>query len=460
MVVANVKTNGEIMKSTITKLALTAGLTLSALTAQATTIDILALYTPGATSKYNGNPETRINHLINVTNQIYADSNLDLNLRVVHTAEVNYSDTNNAQRALQDMTYDRHKAFSNVDALRDQFGADMVILYRPYKSSHGSCGIAWVGGNRTNGDFSAYYQKDYAFSHVAMDTCGDYVTAHELGHNMGLRHSRLQDGVGGTYDHALGHGEYGNFVTVMAYPSAFGINSAKDKIYKFSSPNLQCKNAACGVNKSSNKGADAVHALSVSAPQIADYFATKVDGDSNNNNDGDNRNKPEQPTTTLSELKQDWINAKNQFKTSNNAFKTAFKTYQNAEKAVKKAEKTYTKNYKNYQKAAKNVDKTYQKLIQSVNTYNAQARRVSAKKRQQLYKKYVKANSNYNKAVRKYQNSINKVNASVAPINTARANVEPLKQAYEQAKSQRDQDKASMISAKKAYTDGKKNGLA
>ena len=57
-------------------------------------------------------------------------------------------------------------------------------------ASHGSCGVAWVGGS--NGAMSAGH-KAYMFAHVAINSCGDFVTAHELGHrdtNMLYRHYR------------------------------------------------------------------------------------------------------------------------------------------------------------------------------------------------------------------------------------------------------------------------------
>ena len=38
---------------------------------------------------------------------------------------------------------------------------------------------------------------------------------------MGLSHSHLEDGSGGTFNFSTGYGVEGQFVTVMAYPAAF-----------------------------------------------------------------------------------------------------------------------------------------------------------------------------------------------------------------------------------------------
>ena len=234
-------------------------------------IDLLILYTEGTATRYGGDPSTRFHHLVNVANQTYIDSGVDLELEIVHTQQVDYSDDINTDTALREMTRG-DGVFANVEALRMQYGADMVVLFRPYNRNQGGCGLAWVGGAGSEGDMSRESDKRYAYSQVAVSTCPDYTLVHELGHNMGLRHSRESDSEGGTFSYALGHGEDGSFSTVMAYQSSFNADYWSGKIYKFSNPNKLCKGSPCGVDRSLPNGADAAYTLNITGAQIASFY--------------------------------------------------------------------------------------------------------------------------------------------------------------------------------------------
>jgi hypothetical protein len=229
------------------------------------TVDLLVYYTPSVVTRYGSGLDTRLQHLVNVTNDSFAQSESGVRVRIVHQEEIAFGNQMDSGDAL-DAISDGDGVFAGVAAKRNQVGADLVVLMRPYLND-GTCGVAWLGGYRANGDFSR--SRGSGYSHVSID-CSDATFGHELGHNMGLSHSRRQNGQGGTYPWALGHGVDGRFVTMMAYGSAFGA----PRVSRFSSPNLQCNGLPCGVDRNDPiAGADAVHTLRHARTQVAAYTA-------------------------------------------------------------------------------------------------------------------------------------------------------------------------------------------
>jgi len=215
-------------------------------------IDVLFVYSNSAADLYGGDITTRLSHIIEVTNQIYVDSEVNIQIRIANTVAVDYPDDVMSEDALDAITFNSDKAFESIDVQRFESGADMVVLLRPYVNGDNACGIAW-------GNHSILDSIEYMYSHTSID-CGDYVNAHELGHNMGLAHSRAQEEVGYTFPYAIGYRieeALNGFSTVMAYEA-----SNADKVYKFSNPNVLCSELACGVDHTDpENGADASYAL-------------------------------------------------------------------------------------------------------------------------------------------------------------------------------------------------------
>ncbi|MES2819344.1 MAG: RICIN domain-containing protein [Pseudomonadota bacterium] len=221
-------------------------------TAQAATIDLLVLYDTDTQTYFNGSPNTGIRSMVDQVNTIYTNSQMDIQLRLVGTMLSNPAGANMSE-VLGSITPD-----AAIARKRDELGADYVAqLHRL-----GSCGVAWVA-----------VHPNYAFS-VTGPKCGPTTLAHELGHNMGLMHSRRQGDTGGTrYPYALGHGVDGLFGTIMTYPWVY--NGARG-VSKFSNPRIDCGGQPCGVPEGQPLQADAAKAVNNVRLEMEAFRPTKA----------------------------------------------------------------------------------------------------------------------------------------------------------------------------------------
>ena len=241
-----------------------------------TTIDVILLYTTGMSNRYGSGLAARLDNLIAIANQAYLDSQIQITLRLVRTAQVNYSDTIGNSTALNALTNGSDPGLASVKSMRDQYGADLVALLRPFSNAtHGGCGVAWVNGY--NGQpVSSGKESGYAVVSDGTDLggssyyCLNLTLAHELGHNMGSMHERANSKdsngnlVQGAFPYSYGYGSSGTFGTVMSY-----INP---RIGKFSNPNISCANGmVCGTANDDN-----ARSLNNTRADVANFRSTQV----------------------------------------------------------------------------------------------------------------------------------------------------------------------------------------
>jgi len=199
-------------------------------------------------------------------NQAYTNSSINISLRLVHTVEVAYDESNDMENALDHITITNDGNLDMLPTLRNTYSADLVTL----AMSNGSYGgIAWLMSSGYIGNPLAFAPNGYSvINRSAMG--GNHSTAHELGHNMGLMHDRANSGSSVPLQ-PYGYGwQYpaGGFRTIMAYSCAGG---ACPRINRFSSATQLYSGNPMG-----NANNDAVRTLNFSAPYVAQFRVAPV----------------------------------------------------------------------------------------------------------------------------------------------------------------------------------------
>ncbi|HFS8445011.1 TPA: zinc-dependent metalloprotease family protein, partial [Vibrio cholerae] len=150
------------MKKASLALAVSVGLCSPAIWAT-TQIDVLGLYTPDTAKGFKQEHVAQMQHSVNVANKVLKDSGLDIKVNLAATKEVQYDTQPGLKKSQSEVLYAAtpsnrlDPAFADVEAYRQQVGADMVAIFRYLdvnnspdyeRLSNGgysiSCGLAWI----------------------------------------------------------------------------------------------------------------------------------------------------------------------------------------------------------------------------------------------------------------------------------------------------------------------------
>lgn len=213
-------------------------------------IDVLIVYTPRAKSwaDANGGIQNIVNQSMAVAQNSADNSDIGLEFRLVFSSEVDYQESESPNTDLRRLTTSPEfnglgtqylGYMDEVHDWRDEFKADLVALFI-FTDAVG--GLGWLNTN-TNGD------DRFGFSLTRVQQAAGTTHAHEMGHNMGNAHSRLQNqnaagGTGGLFPYSTGWRWTGQ--DNQEYASVMTYNEGAASAQIFSNPDITFQGVATG----------------------------------------------------------------------------------------------------------------------------------------------------------------------------------------------------------------------
>jgi hypothetical protein len=236
--------------------------------------DILIVYTSSVKSSYDastpGTPddgalitENAIQDSVIAVNTAYIDSQVNIQLNLVHMAEVSYSETGDMGITLSHLRSSTDGFMDNVHTLRNTYSADLVAMI---SNDSNYCGIAYLMQSDNVGF------APYAFSVTGKGCLSGATLDHELGHNQGNCHNREETQCS-TPAYDYGYGLCGSaFRTIMSYSSPCG----STRIRNFSNPNVSYLGNPTGIDHDTYPAtsADSARTMNNTAGTVAQFRAS------------------------------------------------------------------------------------------------------------------------------------------------------------------------------------------
>jgi Metallo-peptidase family M12B Reprolysin-like len=200
-------------------------------------ITVLVAYTPKV-DELQADVKALINASVDLANQSYINSKVNLRLELVDTVKVDYTESGTHEKDLERFRTKGDGFMDGIHDLRDNKKADICVLLI---DNDQYCGLA----------AAILADADTAFAVVHHDCAVKNLSfPHEIGHLQGARHNLAVDP---TVDPAypFNHGflsRRGKWRTIMAYPTA----EQPNRIPYWSNPNIQFEGEAMGTSDKEN----------------------------------------------------------------------------------------------------------------------------------------------------------------------------------------------------------------
>jgi hypothetical protein len=220
-------------------------------TDQSLVLSVLVAYTPKVKSAV-ADVDGLIALAIAETNQGYHNSQITLEAQLVHSYQVNYTESGSFDTDLDKFRGKNDGVMDEVHVKRDQYKADVCVLLIDNSQY---CGLA----------DAIMATEDHAFA-VVYHHCatGYYSFAHEIGHLQGARHNLEADPTLTPFPY--GHGYYyeaAHWRTIMSYECPAHCT----RLNYWSNPNLQYGGVAMGTGDKNNNA----RVLNETAPIVTNF---------------------------------------------------------------------------------------------------------------------------------------------------------------------------------------------
>jgi hypothetical protein len=152
----------------------------------------------------------RVFGYIRQLNEIFKINGINIHMEAAFVEPVDientYDSLGNIELAYDLQDWDQYSPFYEKAWLVDKYEADLVHVMLDREQEWEVCGAGWVwkGEGMTAGLTACYSKNDIATVDPEQDTSTEYIFAHEIGHQLGLAHTREDSGETPTF--SVGHG--------------------------------------------------------------------------------------------------------------------------------------------------------------------------------------------------------------------------------------------------------------